>query len=250
MKDPRTIAIFNQAGGVGKSTLARDLGYELSSRGRSVLLVDADPQASLTEFLGLDSQQLEKSLFEALVYREPVPIHRVYGLDLIPSTIDLATADFLLNAEIGRELRLREVLRTVKRNYQIILIDAPPSLGNISINVLVAADEVLIPVQCEIKALRGAKHLFATVEKVRMLNPELRITGVVPTLLDARTRLNQETYEVIRTRFGTNLRVFPPIRRGIAFAEASARAMPVQLHAPRYDGCSDIRKLAEELLDG
>lgn len=248
--ETRTIAIFNQAGGVGKSTLTRDLGYELKQRGLNVLLVDADPQASLTEFLGLSSDELDRSLFEALVHREPAPIHRVHEMDLIPSTIDLATADFLLNAEIGRELRLREAIRPIKKNYAFILIDAPPSLGNISINVLVAADEILIPVQCEVKALRGTKHLFTTIEKVRMLNPELKIAGIVPTLLDARTRLNQETYEVIRNRFGESLHVFQPIRRGVAFAEASARALPVHLHAPKYDGLTDIRRLAEELLNG
>ena len=246
----RSIAIFNQAGGVGKSSLARDLGYELASRKRRVLLVDADPQASLTEFLGLSAQDLNSSLFEALVYQEAPPIHHVHKMDLIPATIDLASADFLLNAEIGRELRLREALRPLREKYDFILIDAPPSLGNISINVLVAADEILIPVQCEVKALRGTKHLFATIEKVRMLNPSLRIAGVVPTLLDPRTRLNLETHEVIRARFSDRLRVFAPIRRGVAFAEAAARALPVQLHAPRFEGNDDIRKLAEEMLNG
>jgi chromosome partitioning protein len=246
----RTLAIFNQAGGVGKSSLARDLGYELACRRRRVLLVDADPQASLTEFLGLASDQIETSLFEALVHGEPPPIHRLHNMDLIPASIDLATADFLLNAEIGRELRLREALRPLRARYDFIIIDAPPSLGNISVNVLVAADEILIPVQCEVKALRGTKHLFATIEKVRMLNPSLRIAGVVPTLLDARTRLNLETHEVIRARFGDRLRVFAPVRRGVAFAEAAARALPVQVHAPRFEGNADIKKLAEGLLNG
>lgn len=246
----RVVAIFNQAGGVGKSTLTRDLGYELASRKRRVLLVDADPQASLTEFLGLSSEEIERSLFEALVHQEAAPIHHVHKMDLIPATIDLASADFLLNAEIGRELRLRETIRPLRDRYDFILVDAPPSLGNISINVLVAADEILIPVQCEVKALRGTKHLFATIEKVRMLNPKLRIAGVVPTLLDGRTRLNLETHEVIRERFGDRLRVFAPIRRGVAFAEAAARALPVQLHAPRFEGNADIKKLAEVMLNG
>lgn len=250
MSPTRTLAIFNQAGGVGKSSLTRDLGYELTQHNLKVLLVDADPQASLTEFLGLNTDQLEHSLFEAIIHRETLPIHSVHGMDLVPATIDLATADFLLNAEIGRELRLRETLRAVKDNYDFIIIDAPPSLGNISINVLVAADEILIPVQCEIKALRGTKHLFDTIEKVRLLNPNLKIAGIVPTLLDIRTRLNTETYEVIQTRFGSRLTVFPPVRRGVAFAEAAARAMPVQLHAPKFEGNSDIKKLVEGLLNG
>lgn len=250
MTTTRTVAIFNQAGGVGKSSLTRDLGYELAQRKQRVLLVDADPQASLTEFLGLNTDQLEHSLFDAIIHRETLPIHKVHGMDLIPSTIDLATADFLLNAEIGRELRLKETLRPIKDNYDFIIIDAPPSLGNISINVLVAADEILIPVQCEIKALRGTKHLFDTIEKVRLLNPNLKIAGILPTLLDARTRLNTETYEVIQNRFGNRLKVFSPIRRGVAFAEAAARALPVQLHAPRFDGISDIKKLVEGLLNG
>jgi chromosome partitioning protein len=246
----RTLAIFNQAGGVGKSSLTRDLGYELTQHQQKVLLVDADPQASLTEFLGFDTDKIEHSLFEAMIHREALPIHSVHGMDLVPATIDLASADFLLNAEIGRELRLRETLRPIKENYDFIIIDAPPSLGNISINVLVAADEILIPVQCEIKALRGTKHLFDTIEKVRLLNPNLKIAGIVPTLLDARTRLNTETYEVIQARFGNRLKVFSPIRRGVAFAEASARALPVQLHSPRFEGNSDIKKLVEGLLNG
>jgi chromosome partitioning protein len=212
--------------------------------------VDSDPQASLTEFLGLNAQDLEKSLFEAIVHREDPPIHRVHKMDLIPATIDLASADFMLNAEIGRELRLREALRPLRSRYDFIFIDSPPSLGNISINVLVAADEILIPVQCEVKALRGTKHLFSTIEKVRLLNPGLRITGIVPTLLDSRARLHTETFEVIRERFGARLRVFSPIRRGVAFAEAAAKAMPVQLHAPRFEGNADIRRLAEEMLKG
>jgi chromosome partitioning protein len=242
----RVIAIFNQAGGVGKSSLTRDLGYQLANKRRRVLLVDADPQASLTEFLGINTQDLDRSIFEAIIHQEEPPIHRVHKMDLIPATIDLASADFLLNAEIGRELRLREALKPLRERYDFILIDSPPSLGNISINVLVAADEILIPVQCEVKALRGTKHLFSTIEKVRMLNPGLRIAGVVPTLLDSRTRLNIETHEVIRARFGDRLRVFAPIRRGVAFAEAAARALPVQLHAPRFD----IKRLAEEILHG
>lgn len=250
MATTRTLAIFNQAGGVGKSSLTRDLGYELVQNKQKVLLVDADPQASLTEFLGLNTDQIEHSLFDAIIHRETLPIHNFHGMDLVPSTIDLATADFLLNAEIGRELRLKETLRPVKDKYDFIIIDAPPSLGNISINVLVAADEILIPVQCEIKALRGTKHLFDTIEKVRLLNPNLKIAGILPTLLDSRTRLNTETYEVIQNRFGNRLKVFSPIRRGVAFAEAAARALPVQLHAPKFEGIGDIKKLTEGILNG
>jgi chromosome partitioning protein len=186
----RVIAIFNQAGGVGKTTVARDLGFELSSRGSRVLLVDADPQASLTEFMGIDPSSLETSLFDALLQGAPAPVISVHGMSLVPASIDLAAADFLLAAEIGRELKLRQALEPLRDSYDFVLIDAPPSLGNISINVLVAADDILIPVQCEVKALRGTRHLFETIEKVRALNPTLRIAGVVPTLLDRRTRLN------------------------------------------------------------
>jgi chromosome partitioning protein len=245
----RVIAIFNQAGGVGKTTIARDLGFELSDRGAKVLLVDSDPQASLTEFMGIDTDELESSLFDALVHGAPAPIVRAHGVDVVPSTIDLAAADFLLAAEIGREMRLRQTLEPLRDRYDYVLVDAPPSLGNVSINILVAADEILIPVQCEIKALRGTRHLFETIERVRALNPGLRIAGVVPTMLDRRTRLNTESYEVLKERLGDRLRVFAPIRRGVAFAEASAGGLPVQLHAPSYDGLADVRALADALTD-
>jgi chromosome partitioning protein len=245
----RVIAIFNQAGGVGKTTIARDLGFELSDRGAKVLLVDSDPQASLTEFMGIDTDELESSLFDALVHGAPAPIVRAHGVDVVPSTIDLAAADFLLAAEIGREMRLRQTLEPLRDRYDYVLLDAPPSLGNVSINILVAADEILIPVQCEIKALRGTRHLFETIERVRALNPGLRIAGVVPTMLDRRTRLNTESYEVLKERLGDRLRVFAPIRRGVAFAEASAGGLPVQLHAPSYDGLADVRALADALTD-
>ena len=243
----RVIAVFNQAGGVGKTTIARDLGYELSQRGLKVLMVDADPQASLTEFLGLDADQVETSLFDALLHGAPAPILAAHGLDVIPSSIDLAAADFLLAAEIGRELKLKQVLAPLRDAYDAVLVDAPPSLGNVSINVLVAADEILIPVQCEVKALRGTRHLFDTIERVRALNPALRIAGVVPTLLDRRTRLNTESHAVLKAKLGDRLPVFAPIRRGVAFAEASAQGVPVHLHAPGYEGIADVRALADAL---
>ena len=244
----RVIAIFNQAGGVGKTTIARDLGYELGRRGQRVLLVDADPQASLTEFMGIDADAVETSIFEAMLEGVPAPVLSVHGVDLLPSSIDLAAADFLLAAEIGRELKLRQALEPLRSSYDFILVDAPPSLGNISINVLVAADEILIPVQCEIKALRGTRHLFETIDRVRALNPGLRIVGVVPTLLDRRTRLNTESYEVLKARLGDRLLVFPPIRRGVAFAEASAHGVPIHVHAPAYEGVKDVRILADAIL--
>ncbi|KAF0232428.1 MAG: cobyrinic acid ac-diamide synthase, partial [bacterium] len=185
----RTIAITNQAGGVGKTTLVRDIGYELASRDKRVLLVDLDPQASLTIFLGLDPWQQQKTIYHSLRDENvPLPVVEVFNLKLVPANLKLAEIEMELATILLREFRLREILSPLLDQYDFILIDCPPSLGLIVINALCAADEVLIPIQCEFKSWMGTDGLFDTITKVaKQANKRLKILGVIPTMLDSRT---------------------------------------------------------------
>lgn len=180
----KVISLFNQAGGVGKSTTTQNLGYHLCVRNHRVLLVDIDPQASLTTFMGLEPAELEKTIYDALVSEadEPIPIHRnLHGMDLTPANILLANAELeLIFAEL-REFRLKEVLASLLDNYDFILIDCPPSLGILSQRRLVASNHVLVPIQCQFKALKGTDSLLKTLALwQRKLNRDLKKRGVFP----------------------------------------------------------------------
>lgn len=246
----RTIAITNQAGGVGKTTLVRDIGYELASRDKKVLLIDLDPQASLTIFLGLDPWQQQKTIYHALKDETvSLPSLEVFNLKLVPSNLKLAEIEMELATTLLREFRLREILMPISEQYDFILIDCPPSLGLIVINALCAADEVLIPIQCEFKSWMGTDGLFDTISKVaKQANKKLKILGVIPTMLDSRTSLHTKIAEQIRTQLGQVTRVFQPIRRTIACADASVKALPIQLYDPKAEIVNDIKKIVEAIL--
>jgi chromosome partitioning protein len=246
----RTIAITNQAGGVGKTTLVRDIGYELASRNKRVLLIDLDPQASLTVFLGLDPWQQEKTIYHSLKDEtNPLPSKEVFNLKLVPSNLKLAEIEMELATVLLREFRLREILTPLADQYDFILIDCPPSLGLIVINALCAADEVLIPIQCEFKSWMGTDGLFDTISKVaKQANKKLKILGVIPTMLDSRTSLHSKIADQIRNQLGQVTQVFSPIRRTIACADASVKALPIQLYDPKAEIVNDIRKIVEAIL--
>lgn len=229
----KVISLFNQAGGVAKTTTAQNLGYHLSECHHRVLLVDIDPQASLTTFMGLEPADLEKTVYDALVSEsdEPVPIHRdVHGMDLAPANILLANAEQeLIFAEL-REFRLKEVLTPLLDNYDFILIDCPPSLGILSIISLVASTNVLVPIQCQFKALKGTDSLLKTVARVqRKLNRSLKIAGFFPTMYSANNSLNQRTLESIREQLSSLGKIFPPLPRATAVAEAAEYGKPLAL---------------------
>jgi chromosome partitioning protein len=248
----RIIAVANQAGGVGKTTLVRDIGYELATRGKRVLLVDLDPQASLTIFLGLDPWEQKSTIYDVL--RDDtveLPIVSVLNLKLVPSNLKLAEMEAELATVLLREFRLKQAINPVVDQYDFIFIDCPPSLGMLVINALCAAQEVLVPIQCEYKSWMGTDGLFDTITRVsRQANKRLSVLGVVPTLFDSRTSLHTKIAEQIRNQLGQVTRVFNPVRRAIACADASTKGVPIQVYDPKAEVVSDIRKIVEALLNG
>ena len=236
----KIIALFNQAGGVGKSTTTLNLGYHLHLRGHRILLIDLDPQASLTNFMGLEPSELSATIYDVLVPKdeeiELLPIHKnIHGMDLMPSNIDLANAEQeLIFAEL-RELRLKQILEPMRDNYDFILIDCPPSLGILSHISLVAATSVLVPIQCQFKALKGTDSLLKTLARVRKrLNPQLKIAGFLPTMYQASTSLDNRTLESISEQLSEIATVFPPMPRATAVAEAAEQGKPLALCANKH----------------
>jgi chromosome partitioning protein len=228
----RIIALFNQAGGVGKSTLTMNLGYQLAAREHRVLLIDMDPQASLTTFMGFDVTESQKTIYDALVSEDetPIPILQAHRMDLSPANIVLANAEQELVLAEQRELRLREPLSKIASNYDFILIDCPPSLGILSQISLIAATHVLVPIQTQFKALMGTDSLLKTVKKVqRRLNKSLVIAGFCPTMYSPGNALDQRTLEAINEQLASISRIFTPIPRATALAEASEYGKPLAL---------------------
>jgi chromosome partitioning protein len=244
----RTIALFNQAGGVGKSTLTMNLGFHLSQRGRKVLLVDMDPQGSLTLFMGLGASELDKTVYNAVVEDEPIPIHTdIHGMDLAPSNIDLSGAELALVVADLRDYRLRNVLDPIRDQYDDILIDCPPSLGILSYISLVAATHVLIPIETHNKALRGTELLFQTLARVQKgANRSLRVAGIIPTMYDSRTAQGNRSLKSIQ-QLGDRISVFATIPNAIAFADASEKCLPLALYSSSHPALDALEAIAERL---
>lgn len=240
----------NQKGGVAKTTTVHTLGAALAERGIRVLLVDLDPQACLTFSSGNDPDSLERSLHDVILGRESIDdvILKVRDfLHLVPATIDLAGSEVHLLARTGREYALKRALEGVRGSYDVVLIDCPPSLGILTINGLTAADEVLIPLQCETLGRRGVRQLLETIDDVRAYtNPGLVVRGVIATMFDGRTNLARQVVQQVRQEFG--LHVFePPIPKSVRFAEAPARGQTILEHAPRSAGAAAYRELSAHL---
>ncbi len=250
----RTIAIVNQKGGVGKSTTTVNLGTSLAMLGRSVLLVDLDPQGNTTSGFGIEKRALETDVYAVLLADVPIREARVptlvAGLDLIPSTIALAGAELELVTVDDRETRLRIALDALDRTYDFVLIDCPPSLGLLTLNALIAANEVLIPVQAEYYALEGLSALTDVVARVRdAFNPELEITGVLVTLFDGRTRLAAEVLDEVNAHFPKQVfRVQIP--RNVRLSEAPSYGKPVALFDVKSRGAQAYLALAREVVGG
>ena len=250
----KIISLFNQSGGVGKTTLTMNLGYQLALMDKKVLLVDIDPQSSLTVFMGLNPFQLEKTMYDAIIYEEELPIHHdIHQLDLAPSNIILSKADFELASAIRREDRLISALEPHLEYYDFILIDCPPSLGILSIMSLVASTYLLIPIQTEYKAVEGTILLLRTIlEMVQKANKKLRVAGIIPTMYDARTSQGVKTLKYILDIF-EELRehqifkdstAYPVIPRRTDFADASVSHQPLALYAPRQSAIKQLNEIA------
>ena len=247
----RSIAVFNQAGGVAKTTLTQNLGYQLGQKQQRVLILDLDPQASLTTFMGLSPNELKKTIYQSLVLEAPLPIHKdIHDMDLIPSNIHLCAAEQELTAELMREMKLKKALSEVSGSYDFILLDCPPSLGLLSILSLVAATHILIPIHCHYKAFMGTDQLLATISKVRKAaNPNLTIAGFVPTMLDKRASQDQRMLAAIQEQLGQVGEVFPAIPRTVAFADASEEHKPLALYKDNHPAVTILKNIATRLLE-
>jgi chromosome partitioning protein len=246
----RTIAIANQKGGVAKTTTVASLGTALAEQGRKVLLVDLDAQSCLTFSMGLDPEAVELSIHDVLLGRVGAAMAiqpTEDGCDLLPATIELAGTEAQLLSRPGREYVLRTALAEVSQAYDAVLLDCSPSLGVLTLNALTAADEVLIPLQCEMLSHRGVGQLLDTIHDVqRILNPGLRVLGVLPTMFDGRTNHARAVLADVSGRYGLTV-LEPPIPKSVRFAEAPAAGRSVLATARRTRGAEAYRALAEGL---
>lgn len=250
----KIIAVANQKGGVAKTTTTRNLAAALVERRKRILLIDFDPQGALTISLGVNSPQLDKTIYNVLIDTS-LPLTTVilstkYGIDLAPANIDLSGAEVDLLNEIGRERILKEIIEPIQGNYDYIFVDCPPSLGLLTINALTAANGVLIPVQCQYLAFRGMQLLLRTIEKVRTRsNPQLKIVGLLPTLYDARTTHSKEVLTELRTTFKDQL-IDIPIRYRIGLADAAVAGQSIFELESKSDVAESFRQIAEVIDNG
>lgn len=248
----RIIAVANQKGGVGKTTTTVNLAACIAEAGKRVLVIDLDPQGNASSGLNVRVQNLESTIYQVVVMEAPIEDciepTEVKNLFIVPSTLDLAGADIELVTAIGRETRLKRALADVLDDYDYVFIDCAPSLGLLTLNALVAAEELLMPVQCEYFALEGVGQLLGTVEKVRKsINPVLEVTTIVCTMFDSRTKLSQEVVDNVREFFGDKV-CKTIIPRNTKLAEAPSAGKPIITYDPTGKGSKAYREVAKEVM--
>ncbi|MDD7368976.1 MAG: AAA family ATPase [Berryella intestinalis] len=248
----KIFAIINQKGGVGKSTTAVNLAAALGEQGKQVLLIDLDPQGNATSGLGINKAEISHCIYDVLlndVQIEDIIVPDITeGLDLAPATINLAGAEVELVSEMARENRLRDTVGRLRGKYDYILIDCPPSLGLLTVNALVAADKLIIPIQCEFYALEGVTKLLDSMKRVKSrLNPSLDIYGILLTMYDGRTTLAKQVASEVRNFFGKQ--VFETvIPRTVKLSEAPSYGIPITQYDPAGKGAQSYSDLAKEVV--
>ena len=254
MKLGKSIAIFNQKGGVGKTTTNINLGACLALKGKKVLMLDIDPQGNTTSGIGIQKKTLEYTVYDLLVEddfdtEKAIINTSIKGLDIIPASVDLAGAEIELVHIEGREKRLKNAIDKVRNQYDFIFIDCPPSLGLLTINSLTAVESVLIPIQCEFYALEGVSQLVSTIELVKKsLNSKLEIEGVILSMFDGRTNLSVQVVQEVKKYFGAKV-YSTVIPRNIRLAEAPSYGMAITEYDPKSRGAEAYNEFADEFLE-
>jgi len=250
VKQAEVIAFANQKGGVAKTTTTLNLAVAFKESGYRVLCIDLDPQGNLTMSQGIDPDKVEKSLYDVLVHDMPISeVIQQREIDIAVASIDLAGAEIAMSTKIGRERSLEKALKEVSGDYDFVCIDTPPSLGLLTINALTAASKVIVPVQCEYLSMRGLVQLQNTLKMIQEnLNPDVKIEGILPTMLDSRTVHAKEAVEILEENFG-DLVFKSRIRKAIKFAEAPVKGSSVLKYDPEGNAAGYYRDLAKEVLE-
>jgi chromosome partitioning protein len=250
VKHAEVIAFANQKGGVAKTTTTLNLAVAFAESGHRVLCIDLDPQGNLTMSQGIDPDKVEKSLYDVLVNDMPISeIIQHREIDIAVASIDLAGAEIAMSTKIGRERSLEKALKEVSGDYDFVCIDTPPSLGLLTINALTAASKVIVPVQCEYLSMRGLVQLQNTLKMIQEnLNPDVKIEGILPTMLDSRTVHAKEAVEILEENFG-DLVFKSRIKKAIKFAEAPVKGASVLKYDPQGNAAGYYRELAKEVLE-